>query len=213
MKIGLLHPRTLLIVAALCAACGEDGYSADDFDDQTGDPSNAGGWDAGNQGGGTGGTGGAGADAGRADGSVPWDARFDAGGPAPGWDAGAAPDAAWNSGSDAGRADAAIGTDAAAADAGSDASRADASTPDAASNTCTLTYANFGQQFLTSYCVGCHGAVSPRAGVRLDSLGGITARKVQAKAAVLNSIMPQGTNRPSAADRERFGQWIDCGPN
>jgi hypothetical protein len=212
MKNGLLHPRTLLIVAALCAACGEDGYSAEDYDDQIGDPANAGGWDAGNQGGGTGGTGGASADAGRTDGGLPWDARFDAGGSAPGWDAGAAQDAGWNSGADAGRADAASGTDAAWAEAGADASRADASAPDAAGS-CTLTYANFGQQFLTTYCVGCHGAVSPRANLRLDSLAGITARKVQAKAAVLNSVMPQGTNKPSAADRERFGQWIDCGPN
>jgi hypothetical protein len=205
MKNGLLHPRTLLLVAALCAACGEDGY--EDYDDQTGDPSNAGAWDAGNQGGGTGG---AGADAGRADGSVPWDARFDAGGPGSGWDAGAAPDAAWNS-SDAGRADAA--SDAAWAEAGADASRADASAPDAAGGSCTLTYANFGQQFLSNYCVGCHGAVSPRGNLRLDSLASITARKAQAKAAVLNSVMPQGANKPSAADRERFGQWLDCGPN
>jgi hypothetical protein len=209
-----LHPRTLLIVAALCAACGED--ALDEYDDQTGDPANMGGWDSGNTG--NGGTGGANADAGRGDASPPWDARFDAGNTGGGgaadagggWDAGPSVDAGWSgpdASVDAGR------SDAGAADASADASRADAGTPGADASTCTLTYANFGQQFLTTYCVGCHGATSPRANVRLDSLSGITARKAQAKAAVLNNIMPQGLNKPSDADRQRFGQWLDCGPN
>lgn len=223
MKNGL-HARTLLLLTALCAACGEDGY---EYDDQFGDPANAGGWDAGTVGGTTaggttaggsvaggstaGGSTAGGGTAGGGDGGVPWDARFDGGGAAggAGWDAGSTQDAAWGSDSDAGAADAASTADASwSADAGSDASSADSG-----GGACTLTYENFGRQFLSTYCVGCHGSVSPSAGVRLDSLAGITGRKAGAKAAVLNGAMPQGGTRPSNADRERFGEWLDCGPN
>jgi hypothetical protein len=210
-----LHTRTLLIVAALWAACGED--AIDDYDDQTGDPANTGGWDTSTPVTPGGNTGGWSADAASSD-AAPWGARSDAGSSGGGgsadagsggsWDAGANIDAGWSGGSDA-------SVDAGPSDAGSDASvdagRSDGGGADAAA--CTLTYANFGQQFLSTYCVGCHGATNPRANVRLDSLAGITARKTQAKAAVLTSIMPQGSNRPSQADRQRFGQWLDCGPN
>jgi hypothetical protein len=200
-----LHPGTLLLVAACTAACGEVGSYYDD--DQ--DPSNTGSLDGGGLGSSVPDAGGS--DAAGGDGGVPWDARFGDGGgagDASTWDASPAPDAGGNSW-DASVADAG-GYDAAQPDAGGGGG-SDSGTP---GNQCsTLTYNSFGQQFLSSYCTGCHGAVGAVRGIRLDTLENLVSRKGGAKSAVLSGAMPQGTNRPSTADRERFGQWIDCGPN
>ena len=118
------------------------------------------------------------------------------------------------------KADAGIGSDAAAtADAGSsaDASKpvVDAGKSDAGASTCdTLTYDSFGQAFLMSYCVNCHGPTLAQKNIKLDTLAGVVAKKSQVKSEVSGSSMPPfGSKAPTAAERKQFGQWIDCGPN
>ena len=190
--------RTFLLLTALASACGGDNYSADDYDDLR-DDSNAS-------------TGAQAQDAGK-DGAASWDASHgDAGsassGP-PGSDAGTARDASpW---AEAGPSDAGSHNDAAPVSW----PRADAGpSPDAGgAQACSaLTYESFGKQFLSNYCVSCHGAVSPKANIRLDSLAGLVANKAVVRSAVVGSIMPQGNKQPTSAERERLGQWIDCGP-
>jgi len=148
-----------------------------------------------------------------------WDAQAKDAGKWSSWDAqasdaGAAPwtseDASWGGGGkgDAGGGSSSWSDGGSKTDGGRDAGRADAS----AESCATLTYESFGRQFLTNYCVSCHGATNPREGIRLDSLNGAVMRKAGVKAQVLGGSMPQGNKLPSDADRMRFGQWIDCGP-
>jgi hypothetical protein len=106
------------------------------------------------------------------------------------------------------------------ADAGS--TRADAgvvvrdagATSDGGAGLCgTLTYASFGMQLMSSYCAGCHTGTAAKHGVQLDTLAGVQKNKEAIKrTAVTGATMPMGTQL-SAADRQKLGQWLDCGPN
>ena len=123
---------------------------------------------------------------------------FDAGSVAPSNDAGSV---------DAGRADAG-GT---ANDAGN---QADASASADAGACGTLTYASFGMQFVEMYCAACHTGTRAEHGIRLDTLAGIQMNKAAVKRmAVTTTAMPPQNPRPNAADRQKLGQWLDCGPN
>jgi uncharacterized membrane protein len=84
-----------------------------------------------------------------------------------------------------------------------------------------LTYTNFGKKFVDDYCASCHaGSVqgADRQGapatVTFDSLAQIKAksREVENDVVVLK-VMPFGqfAKRPSDAQREQFGQWLNCG--
>ncbi|HVZ33998.1 MAG TPA: hypothetical protein VG963_16340 [Polyangiaceae bacterium] len=137
------------------------------------------------------------------------------------WDAGkssSAPDAgkAWvDSGSawhDSGSAWAADSGSTSWGDAGSkDAGHSDGG---AGGGSCSaLTYASFGQQFLTSYCVGCHGSTLVSGGVRLDSLSNLQSHKAAVKSAVADGTMPQGSKKPTSDERTQLENWIDCGAN
>ncbi len=194
------HPRTLLIVLAACSAsCGDDTYSADDYDDQNENVNTS---DGGVQG--AGGDGSVAADAGND--AAPWGSGSnDASAPDGGsWDASQASDSGPGGYGDAGGYDAGR-TDAGGNDAGGGGT-------DAGPSCDSLTYETFGRQFMTDYCVGCHGASNPRANLSLTSLSAIVTAKARVKSAVTGGAMPQGTKKPSTAERERLGQWIDCGP-
>ncbi|MDB4986222.1 MAG: hypothetical protein JWN04_1400 [Myxococcaceae bacterium] len=80
-------------------------------------------------------------------------------------------------------------------------------------STCdTLTYASFGQAFLSKYCTSCHGGVAVQGGfISLDSPQGIQAQAAKAKSAVANGSMPRSGAKPSFTEKTQFGQWIDCG--
>jgi len=102
------------------------------------------------------------------------------------------------------------------ADAGNVVRDAGATT-DAGTGLCsTLTYASFGMQFMASYCTGCHTGAAAKHSVQLDTLAGVQKNKAAIKrTAVTGVTMPVGSPNPplSAADRQKLGQWLDCGPN
>ncbi len=89
----------------------------------------------------------------------------------------------------------------------------------------TLTYANFGQSFMTTYCVSCHDSAksgAARNGAPLyhdfDTLSGIKVvsghvdQYAGAGPSSVNEIMPEGDGPfPSLAERQMLGEWIACG--
>jgi uncharacterized membrane protein len=86
--------------------------------------------------------------------------------------------------------------------------------PSGDAGACALTYDNFGKQFLTAYCTGCHAGVLAQHMVQLDTLAGVQKNKAAVKrAAVTSSAMPERNPKPTSADRQKLGQWLDCGPN
>jgi mono/diheme cytochrome c family protein len=183
---------TAAITFLFVASCGGDGYGSgsdygddEDRQDEEGTPTRDGGaWDARVKDGGTTRDGGA-------------------------WDAGGGGKGGGDDDDDgAGDDDGDDGDDGAGpVDAGTDAGR------DAGGDSCaTLTYQTFGKQFMTDYCVSCHGGAAPRGGFKLDTLAAVSGRKAGVKTQVLSGGMPMGNKRPSDAERARLGQWIDCGP-
>jgi hypothetical protein len=127
---------------------------------------------------------------------------------------------------DAAQLDANVPIHDAGLDAASDASPgdalvpSDARTPDASgdggASCATLTYQSFGQQFLTTNCTSCHTGTRAQRGILLDTLAGVQTNKAAIRRqAVTGTSMPPRTaaTKPSAADRQKLGQWLDCGPN
>jgi hypothetical protein len=98
-------------------------------------------------------------------------------------------------------------------EAGTAPDAGDAGAPGGDGGACTSTYENFGRQFMTTYCTGCHmGARAPRM-VMLDTLANVMRNKTAVKrVAVTMTIMPESGPKPTAAEREKLGQWLDCGP-
>lgn len=106
------------------------------------------------------------------------------------------------------------------ADAGKPAS-ADAATtaPGAMASCAELTYATFGEMFLKTYCYECHSSKgTPLGGVVLDTQAGITKsmsilkKMVVRRADGREPAMPKGGNDDlTDAERNKFGQWVDCG--
>jgi uncharacterized membrane protein len=77
----------------------------------------------------------------------------------------------------------------------------------------TLTYASFGQAFMTSYCTSCHGAGRTEAGVVLTSQAAIQARASQIDSvAGKGRSMPQaGSPMPTNTERAQLSEWLACG--
>jgi uncharacterized membrane protein len=87
----------------------------------------------------------------------------------------------------------------------------------------TLTYENFGQSFVTSYCTHCHSSEltgADRMGAPLehdfDTLAGIlaVAGHVDEYAAAgpdsTNEAMPPSDPKPTLAERQMLGEWLAC---
>lgn len=87
----------------------------------------------------------------------------------------------------------------------------------------TLTYDNFGKQFVEDYCVRCHSselAGEKRNGAPkfhdFDTLEGIinVIDHMDEKAAsgpdATNTVMPPDGAKPTSAEREDLGQWLAC---
>ena len=102
------------------------------------------------------------------------------------------------------------------------------STPTPTGSSCpddsTLTYATFGEAFMTSYCVGCHSSQrsgddrnGAPAGHDFDTLEGIVAvaEHIDEHAAAgpeeVNELMPPSDPRPTDEEREALGEWLACG--
>jgi hypothetical protein len=86
-----------------------------------------------------------------------------------------------------------------------------------ASTTCppggtTLTYAGFGQSYLSRYCTSCHGSSSPSEGLSLS-----TQALVQAHAGAVasetsrGSMPPRGSAMPTATEAAQLAEWLACG--
>jgi uncharacterized membrane protein len=90
-----------------------------------------------------------------------------------------------------------------------------------ASGSCTtLTYANFGQKFVATYCAGCHGGSvtgAARQGAPLkdvfDTLAEVkSASRDMVREVVVKRTMPYGSaTKPSDTERTQLGEWLGCG--
>jgi hypothetical protein len=87
----------------------------------------------------------------------------------------------------------------------------------------TLTYDNFGRQFMESYCTRCHDSNkmgAARMGAPsfhdFDTLFGIKAvsdhvdETTAAGPAAVNDGMPPSAPYPTEAERYQLGEWIAC---
>ena len=95
--------------------------------------------------------------------------------------------------------------------------------PDADLSICEtseLSYANFAQGFMDSYCLGCHSsALSPaqRRGapqsIDFDTYELVQqqAARIQFRAGVNQDMPPQSGAQPSNEERDSINEWINCG--
>lgn len=90
---------------------------------------------------------------------------------------------------------------------------------DSTGSTCpaesTLTYDNFGKNFMQTHCLACHadgGSESPA----LSTLAEIQAhlgdvdRAAAAGPNAVNTFMPEGSSVPEE-ERRKLGEWLACG--
>lgn len=88
----------------------------------------------------------------------------------------------------------------------------------------TLTYANFGQAFMDSYCLRCHsstltggGRIGAPANINFDTQAEIQAlaELIDEEAAAgpdnVNTDMPPSAPRPTQDERLKLGEWLACG--
>ena len=87
----------------------------------------------------------------------------------------------------------------------------------------TLTYDNFGRNFVSTYCTRCHSSLlsgAARQGApgdhNFDSFAGIftMANHIDAEAAAgpnaVNNAMPPSDPKPSDDERRKLGEWLAC---
>lgn len=99
-------------------------------------------------------------------------------------------------------------------------SSANAGSGGAGASCSTVTYATFGQTFLTTYCLGCHGGTvtgAARQGAPTDAVFDTLAEVKAASRKLMTEVvtkrtMPFGNAmKPTDAERTEFGQWLSCG--
>lgn len=85
-------------------------------------------------------------------------------------------------------------------------------------NGTSLTYDNFGKDFLDTHCQGCHGTTSgdrKGAPIGYDFGDPQSAHKYRERifdrAAASNTTMPPGPDDPPAIERARLADWLACG--
>jgi len=77
----------------------------------------------------------------------------------------------------------------------------------------TLTYANFGQTFIATNCLGCHdGTTSPRLSTQsaVEANASAIDRQAAAGPNAVNTLMPRDHD-VSTTERTRLGEWLACG--
>lgn len=86
----------------------------------------------------------------------------------------------------------------------------------------TLSYANFGEEFMTNYCIDCHTTGDPDRGGAPVGVNFETLQLVQNQASSVDRRSGANGNgmppiayeaQPSQADRVLLTEWITCGPN
>jgi uncharacterized membrane protein len=88
----------------------------------------------------------------------------------------------------------------------------------------TLTFQNFGNDFMQRYCLSCHSVNSQgaaRGGAPTDHnydtvadvrrWGAEIDKHAAAGPSSVNTLMPPALPRPTQPEREQLGQWIACG--
>lgn len=88
----------------------------------------------------------------------------------------------------------------------------------------TLTYASFGNEFMTRYCTRCHGSTlsgAARMGappfhdfdtqLGVQQVGDRIDRAAGAGPDAQNDQMPPSGSRPTVAERQQLAEWIACG--
>jgi hypothetical protein len=87
------------------------------------------------------------------------------------------------------------------------------------------TVQDFGQGFLQTYCLSCHGAAvsgpargGAPAGVNFDTLadvrqwaGAIDTHSASGPRATNTQMPPAGLPQPTQEERRRLGEWLSCG--
>jgi len=79
----------------------------------------------------------------------------------------------------------------------------------------TLTYGNFGQDFMRNNCLQCHSASGPES-PKFDTLAQVQANKdnIDRAAAAgpngVNTYMPDGRS-VAESERRKLGEWLACG--
>ncbi len=73
----------------------------------------------------------------------------------------------------------------------------------------TLTWENFGQDFMETYCVSCHRGFGDVDSVRrqasaIDSAAGAGLR-------ASNDWMPEDGDKPTLEERKLLAEWLSCG--
>jgi uncharacterized membrane protein len=88
----------------------------------------------------------------------------------------------------------------------------------------TVTYTNFGQTFMSTYCLRCHNEALTGS-ARKDAPSDVnfnTVEQIRAKtkdideqagasATVTNQEMPPDGEKPSVDDRKKLAEWLACG--
>lgn len=77
----------------------------------------------------------------------------------------------------------------------------------------SLTYDNFGKQFMNDYCVSCHGGpngYSSRAFTTVESIR-VSRDRIFVNAAADNTFMPPGPDDPPKSERDKLADWLSCG--
>ncbi|HEY5920824.1 MAG TPA: c-type cytochrome [Kofleriaceae bacterium] len=90
--------------------------------------------------------------------------------------------------------------------------------------TSTLTYASFGQTFMTQYCTRCHSSTlsgDDRMGATLDhdfdtqlgiqQVGDHIDRSAGSGPDATNDQMPPDGARPTLMERQQLAEWMACG--
>jgi uncharacterized membrane protein len=88
----------------------------------------------------------------------------------------------------------------------------------------SLSYENFGRSFMESHCLRCHSRVLTGAarrgapvGMDFDTLERVRSYAFDIDNAAAagpggaNTQMPPDTPKPTAAERQRLGEWLACG--
>lgn len=91
-------------------------------------------------------------------------------------------------------------------------------------STPTLTYANFGESFMKTYCLRCHSSAvqgAARNGAPSDhnfdllddirALAGHIDQYAGSGPAATNTAMPKTDPRPTAEERKKLAEWLACG--
>jgi cytochrome c5 len=75
------------------------------------------------------------------------------------------------------------------------------------------TYESFGEDFVGTYCLGCHASAVPgKPDNNFDSLDDIADQADNMVDALMSGAMPPaGATKPSEEDRDKAIQWLSCG--